>query len=507
MSSPSVGKNNSVIKELEKYVKHMFFKTAQIIIQSRQGGKSFTESQPNPKCQSWFSLAINDNSEITHEAKKVVSSAQVAGQGILAVPMCIEISLKTTEGDLLVLENWVVSMKDGSDPVVRPNAVYNQMGLLLKSLLCVSRVLPAYKFARSQGPDTHVMCYRVFAGEPSSNPLGSGQQTAHIGQVMTGYSTICIRAEYRTQMTIIPCCKTGGMGSDPNFSCSSSSQQSAPIFKSDHFAGENLDLGGTGGAGGIIRKNISNPDCYGADNPVTTSDESSDAMRIFAASPPDNYVHKRFSDHYSSNESIGIKFRSRSNTNQSHKSEDASETTEVKVGAFATKKNSTDSLKPSDAGISVDEDFLDLFNLEKSNEEQPTQPTSAAASPAVFMSPKSTAAKSIAEKSSAKKAIFFVDEPEESKKKGDFVMLDTPFSVANTLDNPQGDLGVFFKEVQSAPQIMTECNRLSEADLETQLNSFSDQLSSYENKSAEYEDLLKMLEATATTSESESEAS
>ena len=71
-------------------------------------------------------------------------------------------------------------MKDGSDPVVRPNAVYNQMGLLLKSLLCVSRVLPAYKFARSQGPDTHVMCYRVFAGEPSSNPLGSGQQTAHV---------------------------------------------------------------------------------------------------------------------------------------------------------------------------------------------------------------------------------------------------------------------------------------------------------------------------------------
>ena len=106
MSSPSLSKNNSVIKELEKYVKHMFFKTAQIIIQSRQGGKSFTESQPNPKAQSWFSLAINDNSEITHEAKKVVSSSQVAGQGILAVPICIEISLKTTEGDLLVLENW-----------------------------------------------------------------------------------------------------------------------------------------------------------------------------------------------------------------------------------------------------------------------------------------------------------------------------------------------------------------------------------------------------------------
>ena len=54
------------------------------------------------------------------------------------------------------------------------------MGLLLKSLLCVSRVLPAYKFARSQGPDTHVMCYRIFAGEPNANPLGSGLQTAHV---------------------------------------------------------------------------------------------------------------------------------------------------------------------------------------------------------------------------------------------------------------------------------------------------------------------------------------
>merc|ERR1711971_987487 len=96
----------------------------------------------------------------------------------------------------------------------------------------------------------------------------------------------------------------------------------------------------------------------------------------------------------------------------------ASETNEVKVGAFATKKNSTDSLKPSDAGISVDEDFLDLFNLEKSNEEQQqTQQTSAAASPAVFMSPKSTDAKSIAEKSSAKKAIFLLMSLRSRRKK------------------------------------------------------------------------------------------
>ena len=93
------------------------------------------------------------------------------------------------------------------------------MGLLLKSILCVSRVLPAYKFARRQGPDTHVMCYRIFAGEPNSNPLGKDYQTAcvskklrkicskslvnvctytffnllQVGQVATGFGTILVR--------------------------------------------------------------------------------------------------------------------------------------------------------------------------------------------------------------------------------------------------------------------------------------------------------------------------
>ena len=66
----ATGPQANECKELEKYVKYLFYKATQVIVQSRQGGKSFTESQPNPKNQSWFCLAINDNIEITHEAKK-----------------------------------------------------------------------------------------------------------------------------------------------------------------------------------------------------------------------------------------------------------------------------------------------------------------------------------------------------------------------------------------------------------------------------------------------------
>ena len=115
--------------------------------------------------------------------------------------------------------------------------------------------------------------------------------------------------DFRTQMTI-----SHHYSSNESLGVqkSGSSQQSAPIWaKSDHFtSAENLD---------IIRKNVN--EYSDTANIVTTSDESSEAMRIFAASPPEpHFVHKRFSDHYSSNESLGVqKFRSRSNTNQSHK--------------------------------------------------------------------------------------------------------------------------------------------------------------------------------------------
>ena len=99
-----------------------------------QGGKLSTSSQPNPTSQSWFCLAINDNSEITHEAKKAApggrSSAPSTASSVLRASLCIEISLKTIEGETMVLETWVISWRDGADPSVRTN---NTVSHLIKS--------------------------------------------------------------------------------------------------------------------------------------------------------------------------------------------------------------------------------------------------------------------------------------------------------------------------------------------------------------------------------------
>ena len=72
------------------------------------------------------------------------------------------------------------------------------MGLLLKSLVTVTRITPAYKLSRRQGQDSYVICYRIFLGDPVEPPdLGEGALTARVGQVATPESTIVCCVDYR----------------------------------------------------------------------------------------------------------------------------------------------------------------------------------------------------------------------------------------------------------------------------------------------------------------------
>lgn len=104
------------------------------------------------------------------EARKVLCNEIISS----TIPLCIEISLRTVEGDTMVLETWTLGvLPEQSDPTIRVTyTVYNRMGILLKSLLSVSRVTPAYKLSRRQGPDSYIICYRIYMGEPQLHILG-----------------------------------------------------------------------------------------------------------------------------------------------------------------------------------------------------------------------------------------------------------------------------------------------------------------------------------------------
>ena len=246
-------------------------KAVQVIIQSRLGEKLAAASNPDTTTgTTWFNLAVKDSSEVQSETRRSLSGS-VPSPGL---PLVCEVSLKTAEGDSLVLEVWRLAVVAGGDPAVKvTHQVYNRMSLLLKSLVTVARVTPAYKLSRRQGPDSYVICYRVMLGDPVKPPsLGEGALTARVGQVTTPVSTIVCCVDYRTNMTI------------------THRQTSQPILvKSDHFETHHEAVPAAhlyqGRGSGPFRHS----DCESSDTGQggVTSDESQDNMRIFASSPPD----------------------------------------------------------------------------------------------------------------------------------------------------------------------------------------------------------------------------
>jgi autophagy-related protein 13 len=241
-------------------------KAVQVVVQARLGERVTAPSKPDTAGgTSWFNLAVKDNSEVMSETKRALGG-QVPSPGL---PLVCEISLKTSEGDSLVLELWRLAVVSGGDQAVKVQPVYNRMSLLLKSLVTVARVTPAYRLSRRQGADSYVICYRVFLGDPHQGPdLGEGALTAKVGQVTTPTATIVCCVDYRTNMTI----NHGKAASQPI------------LVKSDHF-----DSAAGGPGGHRTKRDHRLSDCVSDSDTGAgiTSDESAEATRIFATSPLD----------------------------------------------------------------------------------------------------------------------------------------------------------------------------------------------------------------------------
>ncbi|XP_041637445.1 autophagy-related protein 13 isoform X2 [Cheilinus undulatus] len=186
-------------KDLDKFIKFFALKTVQVIVQARLGEKICTRSSSSPTGSDWFNLAIKDIPEVTHEAKKALAG-QLPGIGR---SMCVEISLKTSEGDSMELETWCLEMNEKCDKDIKVSyTVYNRLSVLLKSLLAITRVTPAYKLSRKQGHD-YVILYRIYFGEVQLGGLGEGFQTVRVGVVGTPVGTVTLSCAYRTNLAFM----------------------------------------------------------------------------------------------------------------------------------------------------------------------------------------------------------------------------------------------------------------------------------------------------------------
>lgn len=139
-------------------------------------------------------------------------------------PLIVEISLKTIDSKKLTLEIWKLSFNDETEDNVRIlYTVYNRMSLLLKSIITVTRVLPAYKLSRVKGD--YVMEYNVYTMDSNNedaeycSKLGRECRKSLLGSVVTPFGSIAIEFAYRTKMEM-------------------SFEQSPVVVKEDHYSME-----------------------------------------------------------------------------------------------------------------------------------------------------------------------------------------------------------------------------------------------------------------------------
>lgn len=163
-------------------------------------------------------MNIADLPEVLIQVKRALKEKVLSS----TFPLCVEISLETGEGDEMVLETWSLGISpENCDPAARiVHTVYNRLVILLKSLISVTRAVPAYKLSRRQGSDSFIMCYRMYMGEPQVHGLGEGYKHLRIGQVCTPLGTLQLQVFYRIKMTISPT-QTG--------------KDNSIMLKSDHF--------------------------------------------------------------------------------------------------------------------------------------------------------------------------------------------------------------------------------------------------------------------------------
>jgi len=82
--------------------------------------------------------------------------------------------------------------------------VYSYIGLLLKSLIIVTRSTPAYKLSRHQSPDTYRTCYEVCLRKPTTSYDADSFCRQPIGSIPSPLGAVVAFVMYRTKLTICP---------------------------------------------------------------------------------------------------------------------------------------------------------------------------------------------------------------------------------------------------------------------------------------------------------------
>ncbi|CAH2098494.1 unnamed protein product [Euphydryas editha] len=219
--APDAGFSNISDKhEFTKFAKFLAYKGVQIIVESRKGVKIEPNTKISTSDSDWFNLQIPDSPEVNQATKQALPSHRILET--IRSQLHVEISVQTEDGDDMVLELWTLELDDTQfDTSLKAmNTVYFRMGILLKSLITITRITPAYHLSRKQQTESFTIFYRVYNGEPKLKALGDSVKKLQAGLLKTPLGGLCFSVSFRTNFSISP---------------NPSETDEALLVKSDHF--------------------------------------------------------------------------------------------------------------------------------------------------------------------------------------------------------------------------------------------------------------------------------
>lgn len=212
--------NISDKNEFTKFAKSLAYKSVQVIVESRKGIKIETCTKSVTTDTDWFNLQIPDSAEVNQATKNALPSDRILET--IRSQLHVEISVQTEDGDEMVLELWTLGLDEAQfDTSLKAmNTVYFRMGILLKSLITITRITPAYHLSRKQRTESFTIFYRVYNGEPKIKALGDSVKRIQAGMLKTPLGGIFFSVAFRTNFSISP---------------NRSGKNKTLLLKSDHF--------------------------------------------------------------------------------------------------------------------------------------------------------------------------------------------------------------------------------------------------------------------------------
>lgn len=220
MAPDAAFSNLSDKNEFTKFVRFLAYKGVQVIVESRKGVKIELSTKPSNTDSDWFNLQIPDSPEVNLATKNALPSDRVLET--IRSQLHVEISVQTEDEHEMVLELWTLGLDETQfDTSLKAmNTVYFRMGILLKSLITITRITPAYHLSRKQRMEFFTIFYRVYNGEPKTKSLGDQVKNIQAGMLKTPLGGLCFSVAYRTNFSITP---------------NRADKSNTLLLKSDHF--------------------------------------------------------------------------------------------------------------------------------------------------------------------------------------------------------------------------------------------------------------------------------